>query len=109
MELQYPPASLDEKSIRLSHPELGEDKILTSKDMDSALFLKEQLTSLPYRERQVIVFRYILGKTQAEVAQILHLSQSYISRLEREILLKLKNRSGRNKRIKKNVQGLLSI
>lgn len=93
MELQYPPASLQEKSVQLEHPELGEDKILNWEDIDSTLFLKEQLINLPYRERQVIVFRHILGKTQAETAQILHLSQSHISRLEREILAKLKDSS----------------
>ncbi len=93
LEMQYLPASLHEESVRLRHPELQEDKIITAKDMDNTLFLKEQLTKLSSQERQVIVFRYILGKSQTEVAQILNLSQSYISRLERKVLLKLKSQS----------------
>ncbi len=93
MELQHPPVQLDEESLGQSYQELEEETILTTKDIDSTLFLKEQLTSLPQRERQIIVFRYILGKSQAEVAQILHLSQSHISRLERETLAKLQHLS----------------
>ncbi len=93
LEMQHPPASLHDNSLQLKHPELEEDKFLAAKDIDTTLYLKEQLNNLPFRERQVIVLRYILGKSQAEVARILGLSQSHISRLEREILQKLKNLS----------------
>lgn len=93
MELKHPPLALDGESAGQGYPELGKDRILTTKDIDSTLFIKEQLTSLSNRERQIIVFRYILGKTQAEVAQILQLSQSHVSRLEREVLAKLKHLS----------------
>lgn len=49
---------------------------------------------LPERERQIIKMRFgILGiekKTQKEIADIMGISQSYISRLEKKVLSKLK-------------------
>lgn len=49
---------------------------------------------LPERERQIIKMRFgILGiekKTQKEIADIMGISQSYISRLEKKVLNKLK-------------------
>ena len=46
------------------------------------------------REREIMLMRYGLAgyeeKTQKEVADILGISQSYISRLEKRILKKLK-------------------
>lgn len=90
MELQHPPVSLDGGPDGANQPGLESDRVLTTNDIDSALFLKEQLANLSHRERQVIVLRHILGKTQAEVAETLHLSQSYVSRLERGVLAKLK-------------------
>ncbi len=49
---------------------------------------------LPPRERQIITMRFGLGgareRTQKEVADSLGISQSYISRLEKRIILRLK-------------------
>jgi RNA polymerase sporulation-specific sigma factor len=46
------------------------------------------------RERQIIVLRYGLGalppKTQREVAAMLHISRSYVSRIEKKALLRLR-------------------
>ena len=48
------------------------------------------IADLPPRDRQIIQMRYGLGcrraYTQKEVADLLHISQSYISRLEKKIL-----------------------
>lgn len=56
--------------------------------------LRRSLTLLNEREREIIDLRYgLAGKpeqTQKEVAQRLGISQSYISRLEKKILLRLK-------------------
>ena len=58
------------------------------------MMLKKVVDGLPERERIIIVLRYGLeGKdelTQREVADLLNISQSYISRLEKKILSKLK-------------------
>ena len=56
--------------------------------------LKKVVDALPERERNIIVLRYGLSGqdelTQKEVADLLGISQSYISRLEKKILTKLK-------------------
>ena len=61
--------------------------------MDLAL-LREALQQLSDRERQIINMRFGLdGKrelTQKEVAQQLGISQSYISRLEKRIMSRLR-------------------
>ena len=62
-------------------------------DVDIAL-LRQALTQLPGREREIILMRYGLNGrkelTQKEVAQKLGISQSYISRLEKRIMLRLR-------------------
>ena len=56
--------------------------------------LKSAVEKLPLREKSIIEMRYGLGGkdelTQREVADMLGISQSYISRLEKKILNKLK-------------------
>lgn len=62
-------------------------------DVDIRL-LQDALRLLPEREQQIIHMRYGLAgmeeKTQKEVAKMLGISQSYISRLEKRIMLRLK-------------------
>ena len=57
--------------------------------------LLNALDSLPEKERTIIKMRFGLygesEKTQKEVADILGISQSYISRLEKRIITRLKN------------------
>ena len=54
------------------------------------------IENLPKREREIIDMRFGLGEkeelTQKEVADIMGISQSYISRLEKRIIKKLGNR-----------------
>lgn len=54
----------------------------------------KSLEILPPREREIMIMRFGLGgaeeKTQKEVADIIGISQSYISRLEKKIFKKLK-------------------
>ena len=56
--------------------------------------LRQALRELPEREREIVLMRYGLeGRkelTQKEVAQKMGISQSYISRLEKKIMLRLK-------------------
>ena len=62
---------------------------------DEKKYLINTLTSLDEREKQIMILRYGLNGqdelTQKEVADLLDISQSYISRLEKRILKKLKN------------------
>jgi RNA polymerase sporulation-specific sigma factor len=56
--------------------------------------LRQALLELPEREREIILMRYGLygykELTQKEVALKMGISQSYISRLEKRIMLKLR-------------------
>lgn len=62
--------------------------------------LKGAMMRLSEREREIISLRYALGggqeKTQKEVADMLGISQSYISRLEKRIMLRLKKEIAKN-------------
>ena len=72
-----------------------EDMILKPLEDDVDLkLLRQAIRELPPREREIITMRYGLeGRqelTQKEVAQKMGISQSYISRLEKKIMLRLK-------------------
>ncbi len=61
---------------------------------DERAVVNEVLLELPTREREIVDMRYgfSTGKemTQKEVADVLNISQSYISRIEKKILSRLK-------------------
>ena len=67
-------------------------------DVDHPLLL-QALERLPERERQIVTLRFGLGgreeKTQKEVAELMGISQSYISRLEKRIMLRLRREISR--------------
>lgn len=72
-----------------------EDMILRPLEDDVDLrVLRQALFELPQREREIVLMRYGLygykELTQKEVAQKMGISQSYISRLEKRIMLRLK-------------------
>ena len=72
-----------------------EDMILRPLEDDVDLkLLQEAVDALPDREKQIIIMRFGLkGRqelTQKEVAQKMGISQSYISRLEKRIMLRLR-------------------
>lgn len=62
----------------------------TCETQDDIRRVRQLLESLPARERQIILLRYGLGGqpplTQLEVAKLLGISRSYISRLETHAL-----------------------
>ncbi len=72
-----------------------EDMILRPLEDDVDLrILRQAVKELPEREREIVVMRFGLyghqELTQKEVAQVMGISQSYISRLEKRIMLKLR-------------------
>ena len=72
-----------------------EDMILRPMEDDVDLCLLRQAVSrLPDREREIVEMRFGLGGrkelTQKEVAEKMNISQSYISRLEKRIMQKLR-------------------
>ena len=54
------------------------------------LVIKQLLDTLGARERRLINMRYFQGKTQSQVAAVLGISQVQVSRLEKKILLQLR-------------------
>ena len=76
---------------------IGTDSDFVFKDIESGVekeLLYEALSKLNVRERQIMTLRFGLNGgdelTQKEVADLLGISQSYISRLEKKIVTRLK-------------------
>lgn len=77
---------------------LGTEPDLVSRDLDNSIekqMLYNAIRTLNPREKNIVNLRYGLGKekehTQKEVADMMGISQSYISRLEKRIIEKLKD------------------
>lgn len=75
---------------------LGTEVDIISQNLDSEVdrdLLRDALTELKDREKQIMELRFGLvgeeGKTQKDVADMLGISQSYISRLEKKIIKRL--------------------
>jgi len=84
---------IQDKSIDL-------DEFISTKDNVS--FLKNYLTLLTPREKKIIVKRYGLNnqeeKTQKEIAKEMHISRSYVSRIEKRALTKILKEFIKNKK-----------
>ena len=70
------------------------DKVASEKDeqemLTNKIAIREIIKDLPKEDKEIIMLRYYKQKTQKEVANILGISQSYISRLEKKIIFRLK-------------------
>ena len=62
---------------------VGEDH---EEDILNKVIIDEILKALPERERQILVLRYMKGKTQSETSKIIGVSQVQISRIEKKAL-----------------------
>jgi len=76
---------------------LGTDADIVTRDLEASAekqMLYSAITALSPREKHIVDLRYGLGKekehTQKEVADMMGISQSYISRLEKRIIGKLR-------------------
>ena len=67
-----------------------EDKKDKGNDFSNKLALDEAINNLSEREKYILDERYIIGKTQMEVANELNISQAQISRLEKGAIKQLK-------------------
>lgn len=77
---------------------LGTDEDIVYKEFESKVdkkMLENELNSLNDRDRHIMKLRYGLNNTeeytQKEVANMLGISQSYISRIEKKVIRRLKN------------------
>ncbi|CUP60257.1 RNA polymerase sigma-F factor [Clostridium baratii] len=63
---------------------------------DSAMIdriaLKEAIGTLDLKARQIIMLRYFKDKTQVQVAKMLGISQVQVSRIEKKVLLKMREK-----------------
>ena len=91
------PLNVDEEGGELVMSDVlssADDSYKDVENEDQKKFLLNTLSQLSSRERDIMIMRYgLYGQdelTQKEVAQLLNISQSYISRLEKKILKKLK-------------------
>ncbi|MBP1889500.1 RNA polymerase sporulation-specific sigma factor [Clostridium moniliforme] len=66
----------------------GEDDTL----MIDRIALKEAIGSLDTKSRQIIMLRYFKDKTQVQVAKMLGISQVQVSRIEKKVLKKMKEK-----------------
>lgn len=55
------------------------------------IVIKEAISALPDREKQIIALRFLDGKTQMEVAKEVGISQAQVSRLEKGALERIKS------------------
>lgn len=69
---------------------MGESADYEKEELLNHMLLTQLLDSLPERERQLIQMRYFQNRTQVEVAGILGISQVQVSRLEKKILLRMR-------------------
>lgn len=70
---------------------------------DNIVLLKEYLKVLSKREKEIIDYRYGLNgkeeKTQKEIAKLMKISRSYVSRIEKRAITKILREFIRNKNI----------
>lgn len=70
------------------------DQVWDTKNNDDnwmeEILIKEAITHLPPREKQIIALRFLEGKTQMEVAGEIGISQAQVSRLEKGALQRIK-------------------
>ena len=77
---------------------IGTDSDIVTKHLEDEIDKKtmlEEINNLNKRDKEIIILRYGLfgneEKTQKEVADLLGISQSYISRIEKKVIKRLKN------------------
>lgn len=79
----------DEKSQYLLDRLPVEDK---QEDMLDVMELRSAISTLPERDKKIIMLRYFRDMTQAEVAAMLGVSQVQVSRIENKIMQSFRNK-----------------
>lgn len=66
------------------------DKKNLNIDHDMLISMNKALKKLSERERKILLERFVVGKTQVEIAQKLDISQAQISRIEKSAIIKMR-------------------
>ena len=67
-----------------------EDKKVNSQELSTKLAIEAAIDDLDAREKYILDERFIIGKTQMEIAKELNISQAQVSRLEKGAIKQLK-------------------
>ena len=62
----------------------------TSNDISNKIAIENAINTLEERERKILDERFIIGKTQTEIAEELNISQAQVSRIEKGAIKQLK-------------------
>ena len=66
------------------------DKKELNQDKDMLISLRKAINKIRERERNVLISRFIIGKTQMEIAESLGISQAQVSRIEKNAINNVK-------------------
>ena len=94
MEANTSPLSLNEKYNEDEDSTTILDKLSDNFNVDGfldKLTIRDMIENLSAREKQVIIMRYYLDKTQSEIAKELGVSQVQVSRIENKVLKEMKD------------------
>lgn len=61
-----------------------------NKDLDGLISMRKALQKIKEREKKILISRFIIGKTQMEIAEELNISQAQVSRLEKNAIKNVK-------------------
>lgn len=61
-----------------------------NKDLDSLISMRRALEKIKDREKDILINRFIVGKTQMEIANEMNISQAQVSRLEKNAINNVK-------------------
>lgn len=95
LEANTSPLSLNEKFNNDEDGASIQDKISDNFSVDNLvnkLSIRQIIEGLNAREKQVILMRYYLDKTQSEIAKELGVSQVQVSRIENKVLTEMKEK-----------------
>ena len=91
VESIYKPILGNHDEGKLTLADQIEDGRRTEAELINKITVRQMLDTLGENERTLIELRYIKGKTQTEIAHILGMNQVAVSRMEKRILLHLRN------------------
>ena len=91
MQYLYDTIHHDDGAPVLLIDKLSEDYEEDTEVLDK-IALKEALGKLDNKSRQIIMLRYFKDKTQIEGAKMLGISQVQVSRIEKRVLKKMKDK-----------------
>ena len=84
----YEPAYNEEKDGIYLLDQIGSDDF--EDEFSSKIIIQDILHNLDKREKHILNLRYMQGKTQMQVAEIIGISQAQVSRIEKNILSNMK-------------------